>query len=165
MRGVEFHQASDEVLTIRRRRNPRRALGPAFALVAWIGLLLLIGPASIYGMIVIGVGAGCLPWLLPKLSGALRMFEVRLTHNQGAVWVDGEPLEAARVETRLVCTFFTQDPKGYSLSLWVLFTEGSSRDVELGRFRTLLEVSQASWTIEAFLAMAAIKSKPASTVR
>ena len=127
--------------------------------------MAVIGPTSLYGMIAIGVGAGFLPWLLPRLSAALRTFEVTLSHRQGAVLVDQEPLEAARVETRVVVTFFTQDPKGYSLSLWVLFTEGGSRDVELGRFRTLLEVSQASWTIEAFLATASIRSKPASTVR
>lgn len=123
-----------------------------------------MGPVTLYGMILLGVGAGFLPWLLPRLSAALRTFQVTLSHHQGAVLVDEEPLEAARVETRVVCTFFTQDPKGYSLSLWVLFTEGGSRDVELGHFRTLLEVSQASWTIEAFLALASIK-KPASTVR
>ena len=165
MRGVEFQQGSDEVLTIRRRRSPRGAVAPLGALVGWIALVFVVGPLSIYGMIILGVGAGCLPWLLPRLSAALRTFEVRLSHEQGTVRVDEEPLEAARVETRVVCTFFTRDPKGYSLSLWVLFTEGGSRDVELGRFKTLLEVSQDSWTIETFLAMASIKSKPASTVR
>ena len=136
-----------------------------FALIVWISGVLALGPASLYGMIVIGVGAGFLPWLLPKLSAALRHFEVRLSLHPDAVRVDDEPLEAARVETRLICTFFTRDPKGYSLSLWVLFVEGSSRDVELGRFATLLEVSEASWIIEAFLARASIPSKPASRVR
>ena len=162
---MEIQQASDEVLTIRRRPSPRAALPTAAALSAWIGAVVFIGPTSLYGMILIGVGAGFLPWLLPKLSAALRTFEVTLSHNQGGVMLAHEPLEAARVETRLVVTFFTQAPKGYSLSLWVMFTEGGSRDVELGRFKTLLEVSQASWTIEAFLAMASIKAKPASTVR
>ena len=164
MRGVEFQQGSDEVLTVRRRRSPRSAIAPAAAILVWVGLVVFIGPTTLYGMILLGAGAGCLPWLLPKLSAALRNFEVTLTHAQGTVRVDGEPLEAARVESRVVTTFFTRDPKGYSLSLWVLFCEGSSRDVELGHFKTLLDVSQASWTLEAFLATASIKSK-ASTVR
>ena len=140
-------------------------MAPLLALGGWIAGIVFLGPTSLYGMIVVGVGAGFLPWLLPKLSAALRIFEVTLRHEQGVVRVDQEPLEAARVETRVLTTFFTQDPKGYSLSLWVLFTQGGSRDVELGRFATLLEVSQASWTIEAFLARASIKSQSASRVR
>jgi hypothetical protein len=163
VRGVEFQQASDETLTVRRRRSPRAAIGPCAALAVWIAVLVLIGPTSLYGMIILGVGAGFLPWVLPKLSAAFRTFEITLSNEQGTVMVDHEALEAARVETRVVTTFFTQDPKGYSLSLWVLFAQGGSRDVELGRFRTLLEVSQASWTIEAFLAMASIKSKDRSS--
>lgn len=134
-------------------------------MTSWIALVIFLGPTSLYGMIALAVGAGGLPWLLPKLSAALRTFEVTLCRSQGTVLVDGDPLEAARVESRVLTTFFTQDPKGYSLSMWVLFTEGASRDVDLGRFRTMLEVSQASWTIEAFLATASIASKPASTVR
>ena len=162
MHGIEFQQGSDELLTIRRLRNPKAALVPGGAIAGWIALVVVIGPTSVYGMICIGVGAGVLPWLFPRIIAAVRTFEVTLSHAQGAVRVDLEPVEAARVETRVVTTFFTRNPKGYSLSLWVLFTEGSSRDIELGRFRTLLDVAQASWTIEAFLARAAIKSKPAS---
>jgi hypothetical protein len=165
VRGVEFQQASNEELTIRRRRSVRAALAPLLALVSWIAVVVLLGPPTLYGMIVLGIGSGCLPWLLPKLSAALRTFHITLSNEQGTVRVDGELLEAARVETRVVTTFFTQDPKGYSLSLWVVFAEGSSRDVELGRFKTLLEVSQASWTIESFLATASVKSQPASRVR
>lgn len=165
MRGVEFQQATEEMLTIRRRRSWRAAIVPLLALTGWVCVLAMIGPASLYGMIVLAVGAGILPWLLPRLSAAVRNFEITLARSPSGVLVDGEPLESARVESRVVCTFFTQDPKGYSLSLWVLFVEGGSRDVELGRFRTLLDVSQASWTIEAFLATASIASQPASKVR
>ena len=165
MRGVEFQQVSNDVLTIRRRPSARAAFAPAFVLVAWITLLLLLGPLTLYGLIVLGVGVGFLPWLLPKLGAAVRTFEVNLSHEQGVIRVGQEPLESARVETRVVTTFFTQDPKGYSLSLWVMFAAGGSQDIELGRFRTLLEVSEASWKIESFLAMAPLKSQLASKVR
>ncbi len=168
MRGIEFQQAYDETLealTVRRRRNLRAAIVPLVGVVAWVSTLVAIGPLSFYGMLSIGVGLGVLLWLVPKLAVAVKAFEITLTQNEGALSVDGELLESARVETRVLFTYFTKNPKGYSLSLWMLFSQGGSRDVELGRFSNLLEASQASWTIEAFLATASTRSKSASHVR
>ena len=83
--------------------------------------------------------------------------------KDGTIRVDGEPLESARVESRVRMTFLTREAKDYSLSLWVMFTDGETRTVELGRFRTMLEVSQAAGTIEAFLTGDTVQSSPASS--
>lgn len=162
MRGVELQQVSDETLKICRRRAPVAAIVPLLAMATWIAAIFAVGP--FYGMILLGVGLGTLPWVLPLINRAIRPFEVTLTRSAQSVSLDQQPLEAARVETRVLSTWITRSPCGYSLSLWVLYVEGGNADVGLGRFRSLLEASQAAGTIEAFLANASItSSSPALT--
>lgn len=162
MSGVEFLQTSDELLKIRRRRTPRSAITPLVMLLVWLALVALLNPLAFYGMVVLGLGAGTLPFLLPKVRRALRVAEVTLSRSGPLLLLDLEPLEAARVETRVLTTWATKTPRGYTVSLWVLFTEGGSRDIELGRFPSLLAASEAAGTVEAFLALAAIKSRPST---
>ncbi|GEM_PF-3483469 len=163
MRGVEFQQSAEAGLTVFRPRNLLNAIPPILLFVAMPVLAVVSNPHQWGGRIVILVGCGLIPFLLPKLTTALKPFQLTLTANDGTVRVDGEPLESARVESRVLMTFLTRQTKCYSLSLWVMFTDGESRTVELGRFRTMLEVSNAAGTIEGFLLGNAVKSSPASS--
>ena len=159
MHGVEFLQANEERLQIRRRPHLRNALFPLAGIAVWLAVVAVLDPFTIPGLVALGVGFGTLGWWVPMIAFAVRRTDVLLVRSGPVLLLGSEPLEAARVETRVVSAWFRDAPRGYVVSLWVLLTEGGNRDVELGRFRTLLEASEAAGTVEQFLALAAMKSK------
>ncbi len=163
MRGVEFQQSEESGLTLFRPRNLLNAIPPTLFFIAVPVLAVIGNPHEWAGRIVIIIGCGLVAFVLPRLTAALKPFTLTLTSTDGTIRVDGEPLESARVESRVRMTFLTREAKDYSLSLWVMFTDGETRTVELGRFRTMLEVSQAAGTIEGFLTGDTVESSPASS--
>lgn len=160
--GVEFLQATEERLQIRRRPRLRHALIPLAAIAAWLVAVAVLDPFTIPGLVALGVGFGSFAWWLPAIAFAVRAADVTLTRSGPLLLLGGEPVEAARVETRVRTGVFRATPRGYTVSLWVLLTEGGNRDVELGRFRTLLDASAAAGTVEQFLALSARTSKPSN---
>lgn len=153
---------NEERLQICRRPRYRNALIPGAAIVAWLVVVAVLDPFTIPGLVALGIGFGSAAWWLPAITFAIRVEDVTLTRAGPVMLLGTEPLEAARVETRVHFAWLREKPRGYSVSLWVLLTEGGSRDVELGRFRTLLEASQLAGTVEQFLALAPIASKPSN---
>ncbi len=160
--GVEFLQATEDRLHIRRRPRLRNALFPAGAIVVWLAVVAVLDPFTIPGLIALGVGFGACAWWLPAVAFAVRVADVTLARSGPLMLLGTDPLEAARVETRVHSAWLREKPRGYSVSLWVLLSDGGSRDVELGRFRTLLDASQVAGTVEQFLALAPLKSRPSN---
>lgn len=159
MHGVEFLQASEERLQIRRQPRLRNALVPLTAIGGWLGLVAWLDPFTVGGLVALGVGFGTLRWWVPMMARAVRAGDVLLVRSGPVLLLGAEPLEAARVETRVLGGWFGTRTRGYSVSLWVLLSEGGSRDVELGRFRTLLDASAAAGTVEQFLALASVRPR------
>ncbi len=74
-----------------------------------------------------------------------------LVRSPGRLLLDGEPLEAARVELRVIKHWLLRRPHRYALSLWALVGRGEQIDVELGQYPSMLEASQLSGQMEEFL--------------
>jgi hypothetical protein len=145
---VRISQPRSECVVVERGRRWRR-----FALAA-------------VGVMAGGVAVGLLPLDTPPGLAAL-LFSVAmvravrpatwtLVRTQGRLLVDGEPLEMARVELRVDQMPITRVPTGYTLSLWVMTAAGPI-DIPLGTFRTLIDASLISGTIEDFVQRANVK--------
>jgi hypothetical protein len=74
-----------------------------------------------------------------------------LVRQPGRLLLDGEPLEAARVELRVLKHWLLRRPQRYALSLWALVGRGEQLDVSLGSYASMLEASQLSGQMEEFL--------------
>lgn len=74
-----------------------------------------------------------------------------LVRSTGRLLLDGEPLEAARIELRVVKHWLLRRPQKYALSLWALIGRGEQVDVELGSYGSMLDASQLSGQMEEFL--------------
>ena len=74
-----------------------------------------------------------------------------LVRSPGRLLLDGEPLEAARIELRVIKHWLLRRPHRYALSLWALIGRGEQLDVELGQYSSMLEASQLSGQMEEFL--------------
>lgn len=97
-----------------------------------------------------------LPLLAVRLVRLGRTSERTLVRTSGRLLLDGEPLEMARVELRVVKMPVTRVPTGYALSLWVMGAAGPE-DVPIGHSRTLLEASTLSGQLEDFVQRANLK--------
>ena len=76
--------------------------------------------------------------------------ERTLVRTNGRLLLDGEPLDMARVELRVLKWPLTSVPNGYALSLWVMTASGPE-DVPIGQFPTMLEATALSGTLEEFV--------------
>jgi hypothetical protein len=98
--------------------------------------------------------------VMPLVALALYRFgrtsERTLVRANSRLLLDGEPLELARVELRVLKMPITRVPTGYALSLWVMTASGPE-DVPLGHSRTLLEASTLSGQLEDFVQRANVK--------
>ena len=74
-----------------------------------------------------------------------------LVRSSGRLLLNGEPLEAARVELRVIKHWLLRRPHRYALSLWALIGRGEQLDVALGEYPSVLEASQLSGQMEEFL--------------
>jgi hypothetical protein len=82
--------------------------------------------------------------------------ERTLVRANNRLLLDGEPLDMARVELRVMKMMITGVPTGYALSLWVMTASGPE-DVPIGRFATLLEATATSGALEDFVQRANVK--------
>lgn len=155
MRRVTVTNRNDALIVRVGRDRAAMALFAA-GFFAALGLLLAIDRDSGFGLVVFMVNLGLLPVLGVFFSRAFRKSERTLVRTNGRLLLDGEPLEMARVELRVLKMPITRVPTGYALSLWVMTASGPE-DVPIGHSRTLLEASSLSGQLEDFVQRANIK--------
>lgn len=153
---VRISQPKAECVVVERGRAWSRfsiALSVSLAMAA---TLFFIDGSSGPGLLlfaVFGVGIAALAVVMAR---SVRVASWTLVRTQGRLLVDGEPLELARVELRVDQMPLTRVPRGYTLSLW-LMTAAGPIDIPLGSYRTLIEASTISGTIEDFVQRANLK--------
>lgn len=148
-------------------RTPRRwgAVGVLVAVLAgWALLVAALGPSSVPGLLLLGLGALGVPPALIAAKRLLTVTQVSVARAPGRLLVDGDPVELARVELHMRAWPFTQRPREYALSLWVL-TSAGPQDLPLGTYRTLLLASQAAAPFEDFVQRANLKLPGATRAR
>jgi hypothetical protein len=138
------------------RRGPRAAglLGAAAMLSAWLGLLLWRGADSRDGLALWVAGLFVVPWVALRVWRAGKRDRHVLVRGQGRLVLDGQPLDVARIETRLVRHPLLRLPAGYAVSLWGMEVDGRPVELELGRHATLMEAARAAGELEEFLEVA-----------
>jgi hypothetical protein len=136
---------------------------PVILAVAWCGLLFWV-TATATQLALVCVGVVLLPLVLVRAFRTARARRNVLVRAPGRLLLDGEPLEVARVELRVLKHWLFRTPRGYALSLWALVGRGEPLDVELGRFSSMLDASLVSGQMEEFLERAKARAKgPAPT--
>jgi hypothetical protein len=120
------------------------------AALAWVDL------STGAGLLLLALSASIISVLAIVMARAAKVATWTLVRTQGRLLVDGEPLELARVELRVAQMPITRVPTGYTLSLWLMSTAGPI-DIPLGTYRTLIEASNVSGTVEDFVQRANVK--------
>jgi hypothetical protein len=162
-RSAYVHALGADQLELLRPVRPSKLVLPSLFIVAWCAVLLFVNttPASIA---LLCVGVVLLPIVMVR---SFRQFRARrnvLVRAPGRLLLDGEPLEVARVELRVLKHWLFRTPRGYALSLWALIGRGEPLDIELGRFASMLDASLVSGQMEDFLERAKQRAKgPAPT--
>lgn len=118
--------------------------------------LALVDLSTGAGLLLIALSASLISVLAIVMARAAKIATWTLVRTQGRLLVDGEPLELARVELRVAQMPITRVPTGYTLSLWLMSTAGPI-DIPLGTYRTLIEASGISGTVEDFVQRANVK--------
>ena len=118
--------------------------------------LLVIDLTSGAGIVTMILYSALLPTIAVGIVRWARKQERTLVRANGRLLLDGEPIEMARVELRVIKMPITKVPTGYSLSLWVMTATGPE-DVPIGRSATLLEASMLSGQLEEFVQRANAK--------
>lgn len=132
--------------------RPRRFLPLLFPMMLGIALAMVLTVAS--GWTRVGVGALAAVTFLYVTFRSLKLAAPKrfvLARTTGRVYLDGDPLEAARVELRAVKHWLLRKPSRYVLSLWAMSNRGDGIDIPFGNFNTLLEATVLSGQIEEFL--------------
>lgn len=159
---IELSRPSPDELLLARRGRPAvfaRCVGLALGLalaMAWVGFE---GPS---GFLVAGLAFVGAPLLGVQGARALRRSRHLLVRRAGKLWLDGDALELARVELRLLQRPLLRSPAGYELSLWALSVTGDPLELRLDRFSSMLGAAQVSGQLEEFLERA--RERP-STLR
>ncbi|MDX2012164.1 MAG: hypothetical protein SFW67_18360 [Myxococcaceae bacterium] len=153
---VRLSQPRSDCLVVERGRRWRRfALAAAGVLAGGVTVGLL--PLETGGGLVALVSLAPLMAVLSVvMARAVRPATWTLVRTQGRLLIDGEPLEMARVELRVDQMPVTKVPTGYTLSLWVMTASGPV-DIPLGAYRTLIDASLVSGTVEDFVQRANVK--------
>lgn len=160
---TRIQRISADALDIRRGPRARTLLGAAAALAAWLLLLLWRGPESRDGLALWVAGLFVVPWVCLKVWRGMRRQRHVLVRGAGRLLLDGQPLDVARIETRLVKHPLWRVPRGYAVSLWGMELDGSPVELELGRHATLMEASRAAGELEEFLELARVEKRGQAT--
>ncbi len=148
-------------------RTPRRwgvAALLALAVVVWAGLWGLFGPGTVAGLLLLVVGVLGVPAVVVAAKRALTVKQYTVARAPGRLMVEGDPVELARIELRMIAWPLTQRPRRYALSLWVL-TSAGPLDLPLGTYPTLLSASGAAGPFEDFVQRANLKLPGATRAR
>jgi hypothetical protein len=149
--GAYVRSLGADQLELSRPARPAQLVFPLlmtgfFATAAWA-----VGPMTGTGLALLSVAGVLMPLLTVR---AFRRFRPRrhvLVRSSSRLLLDGEPLEVARIELRVLKHWLLRRPRGYCLSLWALIGGVESLDLELGRFTDILQASQLSGQMEDFV--------------
>jgi hypothetical protein len=125
-------------------------------LVLLVGALVAMELSTPAGILSLVLFMGLFPAIAVALLRFGRTQERTLVRANNRLLLDGEPLDLARVELRVIKMPVTRVPTGYALSLWVMTASGPE-DVPIGRFSTLIEASALSGQLEDFVQRANVK--------
>ncbi len=156
MRRISVTQSRPDYMVIHVGRDRARLVlwGATFAVL--LGLLAFADLTTAGGAFIFITEAIVLPILGVALVRLGRQQERTLVRANNRLLLDGEPLEMARVELRVLKMPITRVPTGYALSVWVMTASGPE-DVPIGRFATLIEASSLSGQLEDFVQRANVK--------
>lgn len=153
---VRLTQPRSDCLMVERGRAWGRFGASAAGVLLASTVLALVDLSSGAGLLLIALAASVISVLAIVMARAAKIATWTLVRTQGRLLVDGEPLELARVELRVAQMPITRVPTGYTLSLWLMSTAGPI-DIPLGTYRTLIEASGVSGTVEDFVQRANVK--------
>jgi hypothetical protein len=146
-----------------RRQGRPAVFARCLALAAGLALAMeFVGFQGSLGVLIAALAFLGAPLLVLQGVRALRRSRHLLVRRSGKLWLDGEALELARVELRLLQRPLLRSPAGYELSLWALTVTGDPIEVRLDRFGSMLGAAQVSGQLEEFLERA--RERP-STLR
>lgn len=157
MRRAFVTQNRSDCVVVRIGADRSRVVTFSAALVAFVGLAFLPEWGSGFELLWLTAAAFVLPTLIVLLVRSARGAERTLVRANSRLLLDGEPLDMARVELRVLKWPFTSVPNGYALSLWVMTASGPE-DVPIGQFPTMLEATSLSGTLEEFVQRANTRS-------
>ncbi len=156
MRRISVTQSRPDYMVVHVGRDRARLGLWGAVTLALAGMLALIDLSSAGGQLTLIVDMVVFPVLAVALMRLARTQERTLVRANARLLLDGEPLEMARVELRVLKMPITRVPTGYALSLWVMTASGPE-DVPIGRFATLIEASNLSGQLEDFVQKANVK--------
>lgn len=156
MRRVRLSQPRPDCITLELQPEFKRAALWALPTLLYWPVFRLLDTGSGVTLLWVVVGLGLLPLATLKALRALKRAEYTLVRTPGRLLLDGEPLELARVELRVLKMPITKVPTGYELSLWVM-TAAGPLDLPLGRYKTLIDASRVSGELEDFVQKAGNK--------
>lgn len=156
MRRISVTQTRPDYMVVHVGRDRSRLVLWGATLLALLGMLALIDLSSPGGQFTLIADMVVFPILGVALMRLAKKQERTLVRANSRLLLDGEPLEMARVELRVLKMPITRVPTGYALSLWVMTASGPE-DVPIGRFSTLIEASNLSGQLEDFVQRANVK--------
>jgi hypothetical protein len=152
--SARIQRISADALSVRRGPNWGELFGATALLLVWAAILLWRGVESRDGLALWIAGAFLVPWCSLRLWRGAKQRRNVLVRGQGRLLLDGQPLDVARIETRLVRYPIFRLPRGYTVSLWGMEIDGRPVELQLGRHETLMEASRAAGELEDFLELA-----------
>ncbi len=153
---VRISQPRGDCLVVERGRAWGRFVAAGFGVLVLSTSLSLVDLATGPGLLLMVLSGALISVFALVMVRAARIATWTIVRTQGRLLVDGEPLEMARVELRVEQMPVTRVPTGYTLSLWMMTTAGPI-DIPLGSYRTLIEASSFSGTVEDFVQRANVK--------
>ena len=156
MRRISVTQSRPDYMVVHVGRDRARLVLWGSTLLALAGMLAWGDLSTAAGQLTLIVDLVIFPILAVALMRLAKKQERTLVRANSRLLLDGEPLEMARVELRVLKMPITRVPTGYALSLWVMTASGPE-DVPIGRFSTLIEASNLSGQLEDFVQRANVK--------
>ena len=156
MRRISVTQSRPDYMVVHVGRDRARLVLWGSTLLALAGMLAWGDLSTAAGQLTLIVDLVIFPILAVALMRLAKKQERTLVRANSRLLLDGEPLEMARVELRVLKMPITRVPTGYALSLWVMTASGPE-DVPIGRFSTLIDASNLSGQLEDFVQRANVK--------
>lgn len=156
MRRISVTQSRPDYMVVHVGRDRARLVIWGTTLLALVGMLAAVDLSTAGGQFTLIADTVIFPLLAVALMRLAKTKERTLVRATSRLLLDGEPLEMARVELRVLKMPITRVPTGYALSLWVMTASGPE-DVPIGRFSTLIDASNLSGQLEDFVQRANVK--------
>lgn len=156
MRRISVTQSRPDYMVVHIGRDRARLVIWGTTLLALVGMLAAVDLSTAGGQFTLITDLVIFPILAVALVRLAKTKERTLVRATSRLLLDGEPLDMARVELRVLKMPITRVPTGYALSLWVMTASGPE-DVPIGRFSTLIDASNLSGQLEDFVQRANVK--------